>query len=408
MQFPQGKNMTRVKASNQSAILRTIYYYGPVNRSEIAQRVGLTLPAVTTNINKMLENGLVKEVFVQGRAFNSSGRHAHPLEINPEAFYFGGVEMRGNDLSVCVTNFCGEILASADSVLENGTYEKFVRQIADLFVGCLGKSGKKPDDLSGIGISMPGLVDRENGILKINTRFQWINKKVCHDFSGLTGYRGKITLENNVIARGMSAQLFHWKEIENVKSFAYLLVSVGIACPLFLNTFSYRGSVVEAGEVGHMVIEPHGRRCNCGKRGCLETYASEYAIINDCREKMRQGHAAVLRELCADAESPEIAEIIRAQEIGDPDVCRIMENAVYMLSIAVTNIINFTNPDIMLIDSLLFKNENNRKLLLEYIQTSLYEAAYFKTNLSFVEPDRLVGALGAAAIAIDESLEIVV
>lgn len=407
MQFPQGKNMARVKASNQSAILRTIYYYGPVSRADIAQRVHLTLPTVTTNVSRMLESGLLKETFIRGGASGSSGRHARSLKINPEALYFGGAEMKGSRLSVCVTNFCGEILTSADSVLESGEYENFVRQIAAAFMRCLAASGKKPDDLCGIGICLPGIVDRENGILKINARFQWLNREVSRDFSRLTGYGGKITLENNAIARGMSAQLFHWEEMENEKSFAYLVVSAGIACPLFLNTSSYRGSVVEAGEIGHMVVEPHGRFCNCGSRGCLETYASEYSVIADCREEMRHGRAAILKELCADAETPEIAEIIRAQEAKDPDVCRIMEKAMYMLSIAVTNIISFTNPDIMLIDGPLFAGSDNRRLLLEALQNSLCNKAYFKTAVRFVESDKFAGALGAAAVAIDERLEIV-
>lgn len=408
MQFLRGNNMTRVKESNQSAILRAIYYYGPISRAEIAQRIDLTIPTITTNINRMLEDGIVKECVIRGSAGGAGGRRARPLKIVPQALYFGGVEMKGDRLSVCVTDFSGAILASADSVLESGVYEDFVKKIADEFTRCVAAGKKKPEDLCGVGISMPGMVDREKGILKINARLQWTGKEVSRDFSALTGYRGKITLENNAIARGISAQLFHWDEMENEKSLAYLVVSVGIACPLFLNTSSYCGSVVGDGEVGHMVVEPHGRLCSCGNKGCLETYASETSIIHDCIEEMRRGRAGLLRQMCADPDAPEMAEIIRAQEAGDEDVRRIMENAIYMLGIAVTNIINFTNPDIMLIDSQLFKNPENRKLLLAHTRTSLCNKTYFKTVISFVESDQFVGALGAAAVAIDEKLAVVV
>lgn len=410
MQVLHGKNLLRIKETNQSAILRMIYYYGPISRADIAQRLELTLPTITTNINKMLEEGLIKETFIRGRAPNASGRRAHPLYINQEACYFGGVELKSTNWSVCVTNFCGKILASKEGVCTDGDYDNFIWQLSREFTACLAESGKKLEDLCGIGISLPGLVDREKGILKISSRYQWIEQEVCSDFARLTGYEGKITLENNAIARGMSAQLFNWDEVENGKSFAYLVVSAGIACPLFRNTSSYRGAVVEAGEAGHMVLDPHGRLCVCGNHGCLEAYSSEYAVINDCKKEMEQGRAGILRELSADGRELTIKDIVQAQEAGDEDVCQIVENAIFMLGVAATNIINFAGPDIMLIDCQLFKNASNRQLFLEYTQSSRGNSAhykYFKTTISFVDSDRFVGALGAAAVAIDEKLEIV-
>lgn len=405
MQLLQGNNLLRVKASNQSAILRTIYYYGPISRAEIAQRLELTLPTITTNINKMLKDGLVKEDFIREKSSRPSGRRVRPLQINAEAAYFGGVELKGNRWSVCVTDFCGKILSSADGVLADSIYENFINEVGKGFMACLDAGRKKPGDLTGIGISLPGMVDHGQGILKVNARFRWIGKDVCRDFAKATGYQGKITLENNAISRGLKVQLFHWGELEKGKSFAYLVVAAGIACPLFMNTSSYRGSVVESGEAGHMIMEPRGRLCSCGNHGCLEAYASEDAVINDCKKEMEKGRAQILRGICGDADNPVIAEIVQAQEAGDADVCRIVEEAVYMLGIAVINIINFTMPDFMLIDCRLFENKHNRQLLMEQTQSGLHYHTFFKTAIYFVESDKTVGALGAAATAIDERLE---
>ena len=95
-----------------------------------------------------------------------------------------------------------------------------------------------------------------------------------------------------------------------------------------------------------------------------------------------------------------------ALEAGDPDVCRIIEEAVYRLATAVTNIINFPRPDIMLIDCQLFGNEHNREFLLERAESSLYSPTYPGTVIEFVRADKFNGALGAVAVAIDENLEI--
>lgn len=403
MQFLHGNNLPRVKVSNQSAILRMIYYYGPIQRAEIAERLELTLPTITTNINKMLADGLVKEV---GAALPSAnGRRARLLEVNAEVGCFAGVELRYRQWSICITDFCGRVLASGSGSCDDTDYETVMNMVSREFGKCLAKSGKGLEEIWGVGVSLPGLIDRENGVLKFYARSQWSEKKVCEDFARLTGYEGKITLENSAAARGVSALLFRWNEFENGQVFAYLVVAAGIACPVFLNTSSYRGSVVGAGEAGHMVIDPHGRVCNCGNHGCLEAYASEEAIREDCKYEMEQGRAQILRKLCADPKAPRMSEIIKAQEAGDEDVCRIVGNAIDILAIGVNNIINFTRPNVMLIDCKLFGNEANRRLLLDKAQSYLRSPDYFKTVISFVEADKLLGALGAVAVAIDEKLE---
>lgn len=406
MQLFQGNNLPRVKISNQSAILRMIYYCGPIQRAQIAERLGLTLPTITTNINSMLADGIVKEVDAAGMMLNSNGRRAHLLEINAEAYYFAGIELRGDKWSVCITDFCGQILASNSEVMEDQNYDLFMQQVSRCFMECLEKIGKQLKDITGIGIGLPGMVDRENGILKVMSRFQWMNKHVREDFARLTGYQGRITLENNAVARGLSVQVFHWDEVKNVKTFAYLFMAVGVACPLFLNTSGYRGSVVGAGEVGHMVVEPRGRACTCGNRGCLEAYAGEQAIINDCMKEMEQGRAGILQKICADKSVPKFSEILKAQEMGDEDVRRIIEEAVYMLAIAAANIIHFTGPDIMLVDSKLFENEYNRRLLRNRVKENLCGSSCPEERISFITPGKYMRAQGAVSVAIDERLEL--
>ena len=78
MQFEQGANPARVKAANQAAILKTIYHCGPIKRSEVAQRLGLTLPTITTNINSMMARGIVRETGSAPAGGRFVGRRAHP------------------------------------------------------------------------------------------------------------------------------------------------------------------------------------------------------------------------------------------------------------------------------------------------------------------------------------------
>ncbi len=90
MQFEQGANPSRVKAANQAAILKTIYHCAPIKRSEIAQRLGLTLPTITTNINSMMARGIVRETGSAQQEGQMIGRkapsmmHKYPAIISPK------------------------------------------------------------------------------------------------------------------------------------------------------------------------------------------------------------------------------------------------------------------------------------------------------------------------------------
>ena len=95
MQFEPGANPTRVKAANQAAILKTIYHLGPIKRSEIARRLELTLPTITTNVNSMMARGIVRETGDGRRDRRLVGRKAHPVDIVPESRHFIGIELQG-------------------------------------------------------------------------------------------------------------------------------------------------------------------------------------------------------------------------------------------------------------------------------------------------------------------------
>ena len=91
-------------------------------------------------------------------------------------------------------------------------------------------------------------------------------------------------------------------------------------------------------------MAPGGLRCNCGNHGCLEAYASDRAVLDRCGELLAQGRAPRLRELCGTA-APAMEHVLAALEQGDGDVAEVVEQAVYILGVAVANINNFACPD---------------------------------------------------------------
>ncbi|WP_283683198.1 ROK family transcriptional regulator [Parablautia sp. Marseille-Q6255] len=405
MQIEHGSNSLRAKITNQSAILKIIYYFGPIKRADIADRLDLTLPTITTNVNDMIAEGIVRETGICGADGKRVGRKARLVEIVPQARHFIGIEITGTRRAICVVDYCGKVLESYYDSEHCVDYEENIRKTCGIAEACLSRLHLSWQDIYGVCIGLPGVVDRAEGILKVHPGNQWINKNIRADFKQLTGYEGDVAVENNACARASGVKLYRRELLSDVQSFVYLFVDRGIACPLIVNSFHYTESVVGAGEVGHMVMEPGGARCSCGNDGCLEAYSSDRAVIDRCVEAMADGKASVLREICKEDQRPSIAQILAAQKAGDPQVCRIVEKAVYTLGIAVANIVNFTSPDTILIDCKLFSEEENRKLILDTARKNLCNKTYRGVQSVFVEPSNDSGAKGAAAVAINMCMQ---
>lgn len=405
MQFEQGNNLPRVKVTNQSSILRMVYHCGPITRADIAKRLDLTLPTITTNINNMIANGLVQELDSPEPLDHRHGRRSRLLDIVPAARRFIGVEMRGSESAVCLTDYRGQVLASRSAPSPSRDYEDNLDMTCTLIRALLDDCRLSFDEVSGMGFCVPGLVDRRSGILKVRPSYNWYDKPILRDVGRRLELHCPVTVENNACARAYGASLFQRDLLNNVPTFAYLFIHAGIACPLILNTSSAFGSIVGAGEVGHMVMEPNGPQCTCGNHGCLEAISSNQAIITRCMEALAKGEAPILRSLCTKGEAPTMEQILQAQEAGDPAVYPIVERAVYTLGVAIANIDNFTCPHTMLIDGELFRSQTNRKQLLDVAQRNICKVTRSDTSFIFVEPDRYSGARGAAAVAIAHDLQ---
>lgn len=399
--FEQGANPARVKAANQAAILKTIYHHGPIKRAEIAQRLGLTLPTITTNVSAMISRGIVQET---GSGEGCLGRKAHPVDIAPESRHFLGIEIQGYRRTLCLLDYRGRPLYTREDREECPDYGRNMELARDMALRAMAACRLSWDGVSGIGICMPGLVDPRRGVLEVRPSLSWSNRNVREDMAALTGYTGPISVENNACARAYGAQLFRRTALGDAQTFAYLFINVGIACPLVLNTASAFGSVVGAGEVGHMVMEQNGLSCNCGNQGCLEAYSSDWAVLRRCREALASGKALGLRRICGER-LPTMEDLLKAQGDGDPDVQEIAGTAVRVLGVAVANINNFACPSRMLIEGKLFLRQENRERLLEVVRQNLCNTIRQGTEFLFVDPEPCSGAVGAAAVAICKDLE---
>lgn len=394
-----GRNLPRVKEVNQFLIREKIYRRGPISRIEIAESLGLTLPTITTNVNKMLASGIIQEL-PDAKRTGRLGRHTMLVDITPRSRLYMGVEIRRGFRRVVVVDLRGNVLSCASDEQRLNEYEDALANAADLARKHL------TNEIAAVGICAPGLVDTTAGELISLLGSVWKNKPIITDFAKLTGYTGEIIVINNVIARAFGLSLFKHDLIKDADNYAYMYVSTGVACPLLSDVSEHFGTVVGEGEVGHMVMNPDGPECACGNHGCLGVYSSEQFLLRGAKKALDEGRAPVLEKTVGGKGKDFLIEdVMKAMENGDPAVCQMLDEAIRYLGLAIANIDNFVKPGCVAIECRYFNYEKYRKMLMEVINRNLYRRTSIESRFVFLPEDQYSGAKGAAAFAIKNDFE---
>ncbi len=397
MAVRRGINHTQAKKRNLAYIKEIIYQNSPVSRGEIADMLTLTPATITNNVALLLESGLVHEIHSDDIPEDSSvGRRPIMLEFVAEAKYIIGVEIspRGIFLSIC--NVCAEIIHESKIDGDFVNYKKTLSGVAAFIEASIMQAGIPRDKIAGIGVSAPGFIDRDTGYIRYGFLPEWENKNMAKDLSELV--KLEVCVDNNASVRAIAEGLL---EKNRPATFAYLFVSKGIACPLMIQNSVLSRRVTGAGEIGHMVIDVHGKKCErCGNYGCLETFAGEDAIKNECAEAIAKKAGTILTKIAADPKNPTIKEITIAASEGDKVVNDILENAIQYLVIGLCNIVKFISPEMVVIDAYIMVLDQLRDKFIRYFKEYLSENKWNKVELIFKPFNEFGGSRGSAALAI--------
>lgn len=402
-----GNNLPRIKVKNQYAIKEIVYKFGPISRIEIAERLGLTLPTITTSVVTMLKKGLLKEVG-NNSDVKTLGRKTTLIDINEEYARFVGIEVRGTARRGVVTDAKGKTLFALSDDTPYTEYEDAISSASRLFFSLLEKGELEAEEIESVGLTTPGIVEPNEGKLLVHPGYKWKEKSMVEDFKEKTGYKGDVYIENNTTSRAYAMSMFEGKLLKKADSMAYMFISTGIGCPLISSIREHFGVVTGDGEVGHMVMDPKGPKCVCGNSGCLEAYSSEKAILEKALKKAQDGSSPVLRKVMDEKGTITISDVMEASGGGDREAKAIVEEAMEYLGLAIANIDNFVRPEYVVVEGKLFDEEENRKYLLDVIHRNLYRVTMSDYRFLFRRSDDFSGARGASAIAIRKDLELFV
>ena len=261
-------NAEYTKRYNRNLVMRLLIAQ-PLSRAELARQTGLTRQTLSNIADEMLSENLIVE---EESAENKKGRAPLLLNLKNDAFYAMGVYLSRVGCQIGLVNIKGQIVRMekiSESVSSDNT--EFLHRVAEAVEHILQVTGVARNKVLGIGISVPGPVQQEMGIILNPPDFEsWHNVDVVTPIKQKVGMQ--VLLENNAYSLANYERIYGaGKGIEN---FILLLVDSGIGCGIVSNGKLYQGTHRLSGEIGHTSINFAGERCSCGNYGCLELYAA--------------------------------------------------------------------------------------------------------------------------------------
>lgn len=331
-----------VREHNLSSVLRLIHTQSPISRAKLAVITGLNKSTVSSLVDELLSRKLVHET---GSNSGGAGRPATLLEMNPQAGLIIGVELGVDFVSVAVTDFLGNILwRRREDANPNEDQDKMINQTLRIVKEAMTAGKQKNTRFIGLGLATPGTVDLKEGVLIFAPNLHWRNVPFGKIFTEHTKLR--VFVENDANAAAIAEHLFG--TARHCQDFIFVFAGVGIGGGLFLNGRLYRGKNGYAGEIGHSPImaEPSQTVCHCGNRGCWETYANQYSIIQRVQARLEVKRTSIIPKLIAEQNSPiTIAIIKQAADAGDREAIDSFTEAGHAMGQGFAGLINIFNPE---------------------------------------------------------------
>lgn len=390
----RGRSLPQVREFNRSLVLQTIRAYNPISRIELTEITTLTPSTITSLIDELIRNGLVREV---GNIRRGIGRSRTLVSINNEAYYVLGIDLARTSISVGVVDLLGNLLTvkrvSSDL---NQQFPITLNTLKETIYSLLEEINLQiREKIIAIGIGSPGPLSPSRGIIISPPNFTgWSNiplKKIMEEEFKLPTF-----IENDAKACALGERWFGC--CKNIDNFVYLAVGTGVGAGIIINGEIYRGQGELAGEIGHTTIDINGPRCGCGNYGCLEIYTSILSLIERIKREEK------LKYLLKDGYLETLESFYKIAREGDIRAVEILNDYCFWLGVGIVNIINIFSPSAVILgrEALI----NGADLIIPRIEKIIYERGFSITSQQTKILSSIIGqntgVIGAATIALQE------
>lgn len=402
-----GSNIVNVKAHNMQAVLLSLLTAAdtvdaqPLSRVQLAHKTNLSSTTITNLVAELIEQGIVGEdKNPREEELRPVGRPRTGLRLIPNARYVVGVHIGVGLYRLAVMNLRAEMMCSkfVNFPINASSFDVLGGISSDIHE-LLAASGVERGLILGVGVGASGLVDTLRGINILAPNLDWHHIPIRDILQGQVGL--PVVVENNV--RAMALGEAYFGSGREAQSLAFVYGRTGVGAGFVVEHQVFRGSSTGAGEIGHMILAPeNGELCSCGNRGCLETLVSESVVLRQARRAVEANPEGILASLMSQAtENSPIENVFQAARQGDPAAVEIVANVGHYLGIALANLVNIFNPELILLGGMFAQAQD---LILPIASQTLRQAAFAglgeKVRLSTTSFGWRAGVTGAAALAL--------
>lgn len=386
---------------NYKNILDSIEELNDPTRAIIAKELGLSRTTVSNVVNSLIENGIVEETETT-KALR--GRPGFKLKFTDNKWFALGAAFSSDAWSYVLVRLDGTIVDKYTTPsVTNYTPEGL---LSTLIAGLRFMITRAPGwILPAIGLGLPGIIDSERGCIIRANDLGWHNEiNVSKIVEKELGYKAYCI--NRYTTSGVAE--YRYANAEKEKNMIYIGIGSGIRSAIFVNGSLLTGTTYTAGRIAHLVIDPNGPLCDCGKRGCLLSLANDKALRQNALQiraldKYSKSILATLPE-----EAITSASIVELADDGDECACATIDSIVQPLAKGLSILADIINPRKIVIGGPV---GYNCKYLVNEIKKEYEILASNEPNQGLkIEQGKLKetgAALGAATLVLQNKAELI-
>lgn len=378
--FNMRYDQKRVRKYHYFLLLSLIQKHKKISRAELARITKMSNTTVGKIIKELLQDGLVKEV---GQTDGDLGRKATLLKIHSEGAYIIGIEINLNYSEIAIVTLDGTIIKHKLLNLNANQTPEIVLDVIIL------ESKKIISELSinfkekilAVGISIPGLITWPEGKVLVVPQFHWkdVNiKEYLEKRLDLVVYIDT-DVRNELLAE------YLYGSVTNYENIACIYIGSGVGSAVMVNGEILRGNNNMLGEIGHIIIDPNGALCDCGRLGCLQTFFCS----SDLEKKAQRS----------------LQEIFNAYDLKEDWAIRLINQARLYIGLTISNINCLYNPEAILITGPMIRQYSQLTENIEAIAEN-YVWSPLKNSHKLIKPSikKNSGVIGASALVLKEFL----
>ncbi len=331
-----GLRSETVRRANLGAIVRELHATGPLSRSELVARTGLTRSAIRGHLGELVADGLVSER--RAVPLGMPGRPSPLVCPEPTSAVVLALDIEVDSLAAALIGLGGEVLehVRVDRPRGHSSLAAVVDDLAELAAVVRSRRTPQLPEI-GIGVAVVGVVRRADGLVSMAPNLGWTDEPLGERLATVLGDDVPMWIANEAdlgalaeVRRGAAVGADH---------ILFVSGEVGVGGGLIVDGRAFTGVAGYGGEIGHMLVNPEGRACRCGAMGCWETEVGAVSLLR------RAGRAPL-------GGRSEIEELLADAQAGSPIALAALAETGRWLGRGLAGLVNLLNPRLVVFGGL--------------------------------------------------------